>query len=99
MAFAGLSEGWRGPDGKIERTFAIVTTAANPDITDLHDRMPVIVESADWPAWPGEDAGEPAELLHPSPEGTLAFVAGRPPHGRSEEDDPELLKPVEAFGA
>ena len=42
MAFAGLWEGWRGPQGQIERTFAIITARANEDVAALHDRMPVI---------------------------------------------------------
>jgi putative SOS response-associated peptidase YedK len=38
--FAGLWEGWRGPDGALERAFAIVTTYASRAAADLHDRMP-----------------------------------------------------------
>jgi putative SOS response-associated peptidase YedK len=41
MAFAGLREGWRSPDGEVVRTFAIITTAANAEMAALHDRMPV----------------------------------------------------------
>ena len=66
MVFAGIWEGWRGPDGTIIRSFAIVTTAANPTLRPLHERMPVILEEPDWPRWLGEDAGDPAPLLRPS---------------------------------
>jgi putative SOS response-associated peptidase YedK len=71
LAFAGLWEGWRGPDGEAVRSFAIVTTDANADMRPIHDRMPVILEPADWPVWLGEAAGDPAALLRPSPDGTL----------------------------
>ena len=51
LAFAGLWEGWRSPDGETLRTFAIITTSANADMAVLHDRMPVILEPPDWPVW------------------------------------------------
>lgn len=41
-AFAGLWEGYRWPDGTVTRSFYIVTTAANAEMAELHDRMPVI---------------------------------------------------------
>ena len=51
MAFAGLWEGRRPPNGEVLRTFAIITTAANATMRQLHDRMPVILEHDDWPVW------------------------------------------------
>ena len=71
MAFAGLWEGWRGPDGEILRTFAILTTDANATMAALHERMPVILEPSDWPAWLGETAGDPTTLLRPAAEDVL----------------------------
>jgi DDE family transposase/SOS response associated peptidase (SRAP) len=62
MAFARLWESRRGPDAQSERSFAIITTDANPDVADLHDRMPVIVESADWRVWLGEVESDPAVI-------------------------------------
>ncbi len=44
MAFAGLWEGFRWPNGTVTRTFAIITTDANKVVAELHDRMPVILE-------------------------------------------------------
>jgi putative SOS response-associated peptidase YedK len=71
MAFAGLWEGWKAPDGEMWRTFVIVTTDANAEMAVLHDRMPVVLEPADWPLWPGETEGDPTTLLHPAPDHTL----------------------------
>ncbi len=39
MAFAGLWEGFRWPDGIVTRSFAIITADASPDVAELHDRM------------------------------------------------------------
>ncbi len=66
MAFAGLWEGWRGPDGTVIRSFTIVTTSANEALRPLHERMPVIVEEPDWPLWLGETEGDARGLIHPS---------------------------------
>ena len=73
MAFAGVWEACRWPEGEITRTFAILTTAANADIAALHERSPVILEPADWPVWLGETDGDTAALLHSPPHGTLRF--------------------------
>ena len=54
MAFAGLWEVWKCPDGEILRTFTILTTDANATMAALHQRMPVVLEPADWPVWLGE---------------------------------------------
>jgi putative SOS response-associated peptidase YedK len=78
MALAGLWEGWRNPVGEIIRTFTIVTTDANRTLADLHDRMPVIIESASWPVWLGEADGDLATLLRPAPDGIVkAWPVGK----------------------
>ena len=59
MALAGVWENWRSPAGERVRSFAIVTTAANPLLAPVHDRMPVILAPQDWPAWLGEAPGRP----------------------------------------
>jgi len=71
MAFAGLWEGWRAPDGEVLRTYTIITTAANTTMAELHDRMPVILEAADWPTWLGQDGGDIAALMRPAGDDVL----------------------------
>ena len=73
LAFAGLWESWRDAAGDVLRTFTIATTAAGPDVAQLHDRMPIILEPADWPVWLGEQAGDYVALLRPAPPGTLRW--------------------------
>jgi putative SOS response-associated peptidase YedK len=50
----------------VVRTFAILTCAANDTMQQLHERMPVILEQADWPSWLGEVEADPASLLRPA---------------------------------
>jgi putative SOS response-associated peptidase YedK len=71
LAFAGVWEGWRTPDGETMRTFAILTTSANGTMRQLHERMPVILEAADWAAWLGEVEGDIPALMRPAADDVL----------------------------
>jgi putative SOS response-associated peptidase YedK len=73
MALAGLWEGWRGAEGEVLRTFTILTTDANEQLRPLHERMPVVLEQADWPVWLGEHEADYAALMQPSAAGFRAW--------------------------
>lgn len=51
FAFAGLWSVWHGQSDEFLRTCTILTTAANPAIAALHDRMPVILDPANEREW------------------------------------------------
>lgn len=70
MALGGIWESRRAPDGENVRTFAITTTLPNAEIVPLHNRMPFVIDRADWPASLGEEEADPVELLRPAPDGT-----------------------------
>jgi putative SOS response-associated peptidase YedK len=93
MAFAGLWEGWRGPDGTVIRSFTIVTTSANATLRPLHERMPVVLEPADWPLWLGETQGDAGALLRPS---AVEFRTWRVSTAVNNvrNDTPALLQPA-----
>jgi putative SOS response-associated peptidase YedK len=74
MGFAGLWELWTDPKTGAEITScAIITCAPNPLIAELHDRMPVILDPADYDAWLDPTCGG-QELLQPCPEEWLEAV-------------------------
>lgn len=93
MVFAGLWEGWRGSDGSVMRSFTIVTTEANPLLRPIHERMPVILEPADWPAWLGEIEDDPARLLRPSAAELRVWRIGTAVNN-VRNDSASLLEPV-----
>jgi putative SOS response-associated peptidase YedK len=92
LALAGIWEGWRDPAGEVLRSFAIITTSANADMAWLHERMPVVVEKADWPLWLGESQGDYAALMRPSDVGVLRLWKVRRLVNSVRNNGPQLLE-------
>jgi putative SOS response-associated peptidase YedK len=96
MALAGLWEAWRSPAGERVRSFAIVTTAPNALLAELHDRMPVILPPEDWPVWLGEQEADPKHLKsllasYPAEDMVIWRVDKRV--GDPRNKDPLLIEP------
>ncbi|PKB71239.1 MAG: hypothetical protein BZY87_06375 [SAR202 cluster bacterium Io17-Chloro-G6] len=51
LAFAGLWETWKSPEGPVIKSCTIITTAANSLIQPLHHRMPVILSEETQALW------------------------------------------------
>jgi putative SOS response-associated peptidase YedK len=51
FAFAGLWEVWHDAEGKEWKTYTIITTEPNKEMSGLHDRMPVILHPEDELPW------------------------------------------------
>lgn len=69
LLFAGLWESWR-PKGTTEaplETYTILTTTPNELMTQLHDRMPVIIAPEDQARWLEGSHYEAQPLLKPYP--------------------------------
>jgi len=104
ITFAGLYEIWwdksrsRDPDPEtLIRTCTIVTTEAGPDMVEVHNRMPVILERSQWDAWLDPDQHDPdqlCKLLGPSPAGTLLKYPISTEVNNPRNDGPQLLEPV-----
>lgn len=63
FAFAGLWEQWRAHDGPPVETCTILTTEPSELLRPIHDRMPVILDPADWELWLDPAVREPDRLL------------------------------------
>lgn len=95
LAFAGIWQDWaRGEEAYT--TCAIVTTAANPRMAELHDRMPVILAETDWPLWLGEDGKGAAALMVAAPEDALAWHRVDPRVNSNRAEGQELITPLAA---
>jgi putative SOS response-associated peptidase YedK len=96
LALGGIWEGWRSADGEVIRSFAIITTAASAEMRALHERMPLLLEPADWPLWLGETTGDAATLLQPAAEGRLRLWPVSSRVNSPKNNDPDLLAPIAA---
>lgn len=70
FAFGGLFDIWKGE----LLTYSIVTTTPNKEMSEIHDRMPVILHPDDWDAWlsPSLQTRDDIEpLLRPYEDGKL----------------------------
>ena len=98
MAFAGLWERWRVPEGAALRgslaehrpgeaveTFTLLTTEANAAMRALHHRMPVMLPAEAFAPWL---AGEEVRLA-PAPEDRLAMHRVSVRVNNPRNDDPE----------
>lgn len=63
LSFAGLWERWKDREsGQDLESCSIIVTSANELLRPIHDRMPVILDSADFPLWLGEEEAGPGHL-------------------------------------
>jgi putative SOS response-associated peptidase YedK len=98
LALAGLWAPWRDPrTGDWLLSCAVVTTAANRTVAQLHDRMPVILSREQWSAWLDPDvtdAGLLRTMLRPAADGTLETVAVSSRVNNVNNEGPDLVQPV-----
>ena len=94
LAFAALWDRWTSPEGEPLLTVAVVTTAANPDVAPLHDRMPALLGRSAWAGWleAGDVEGALA-LLRPAPAGSLVARPANRSVNNVANDGPGLLTP------
>lgn len=68
FAFAGIWEVWHDHEGGELHTYSIITTEPNAEMTEIHNRMPVILHQEDEDAWldaPADDQAAIEQFLHP----------------------------------
>ena len=94
MALAGLWESWQSPAGERIRSCAILTTAANEFISQVHHRMPVILSAETEPLWLDPLTENPATLeplLIPAPPDSLDAYEVSPAVNQVRNDGPGCI--------
>jgi putative SOS response-associated peptidase YedK len=94
LAFAGLWETWTGPNGEEMETAAIVTTAANQEMGQIHHRAPVIVPLEQFDFWldcDKVDAETAAALITPAPDNSMDMYEVSLAVNRVANDSPDLV--------
>ena len=93
---AGLASQWRRPDGTWLETFTILTTGPNDLMSDIHDRMPVILPKSAALRWlsPQESPEKLIrELCIPFDSAQMEAYEVGPGVGNVRNDDPSLISP------
>ena len=96
FAFAGLWERWeKASDGVPIESCTIVTTDANELLRPIHERMPVILDPADYAKWldPVTPRGMAEALLKPYPAEAMVFYANSTRVNSVRYDDLECIAP------
>ena len=97
LALAGIWETWQAADGSELESCAILVTTANSSVAPVHDRMPVIVDQADFSAWLDRHQQHPDELsrfLMPAPPGLLETYPVDVRVNNPGNDGKELIDPL-----
>lgn len=96
LALAGLRATW-GEGEKLLQTCAVITTAANSVMGEIHDRMPVILAEDAWDGWlddQEDDQGWLRSLLVAADDELLEMVAVSRAVNNVRNDGPALIEQV-----
>jgi len=96
FGIAGIWERWTDSSGARLESCALLTTAANARIADLHDRMPAILAPDQYTLWldPAQEPAALAALLAPLASDSLALRPVSTRVNRIENDDASLVEAV-----
>jgi putative SOS response-associated peptidase YedK len=98
LHLAGLYESWQPgeADGPRERTFTVLTTAANDVVAEVHDRMPVVLRTEQLDRWLDDERAGPdlVDWLAPTPHDALVGREVSPRVSAVKNDDPTCLEPA-----
>ncbi len=103
FALAGLWDEWHNPEGEILRTFTIITINPVAAVASIHDRMPLILRREQEKYWMNgfnsQDKNEAGLFLSRiEPMDALQAYAVSSRVNSPQNDDPELIEPLEEQG-
>ncbi|NBN90337.1 MAG: SOS response-associated peptidase [Actinobacteria bacterium] len=93
LAVAGLWDVGDETSGGLPRA-CVITVAANPSLSEIHDRMPAILTGDSLEAWLEGDAIEAVTALRPLEEGILGAVEVSTKVNSVRNNDPTNVDPV-----
>ncbi len=97
LTLAGIFERWKDAEGNVLTTCAVITTSAQDDVGDLHDRAPMVVPADATEQWLDRTEQESEalqRLLVPALPGTFKAHPVDVAVGNVRNNYPELLNPV-----
>ncbi|MGO4699540.1 SOS response-associated peptidase [Paenibacillus sp. 2TAB26] len=91
-AFAGLYDTWRDSNGEPISTCTIITTTPNQLVSDVHDRMPVIL--TDIHGWLNPEMEDVSQFLKPFPADEMMKYPVSRDVGNVKNSDESLIKEI-----
>ena len=91
MVLAGIWQNW-GPDAAA--TCAIVTTGSGAHMSQIHHRVPVVLEPDAWGKWLGEEGKGAAVLMQAPGEAVLTYHRVDPEVNSNRASGPDLIAPI-----
>lgn len=93
FAFAGVWNAWKNEDGQVINTYSIMTTEPNKEMSDIHNRMPVILHPEDEAAWldPTNTQTTIDDLLRPYEDNGLELFQVSTDVNNARTNNPHLL--------
>jgi putative SOS response-associated peptidase YedK len=100
LAVAGLWTAWKDPadaDGRFLHSVTVITTAANPAVLPVHDRMPALLTADRWAAWldpSNADVGALTEMLDGGPPELLTVQPVSTDVNNVRNNRRDLIEPI-----
>jgi putative SOS response-associated peptidase YedK len=96
FAVAGLWETWVNPEGRSFETCALLTTTANAGVRPVHERMPVLIDDADFERWldPAAPAADLLALLRPAADDALTATPVQRFINNARNEGPRCVEPL-----
>lgn len=93
VVFAGIWQQWDKGDAPLT-TCAIVTTQANAPMSNIHHRMPVILEPDQYGLWLGKQGKGAARLMTAAPDDILSYSRVDKKVNSNRASGPDLIEPI-----
>lgn len=96
FSFAGVWEEFENQKGEIEHTFSIITVPANPPVSSILERMPVILSRDAHACWldAGSSEQQLMDVLKAYPEKSITYYTVSPRIHDTNLDVPSLMQPA-----
>jgi putative SOS response-associated peptidase YedK len=94
MTIAAIQDGWVNPEGELIRSCAMVIGEPNKFVSEVHDRMPVILEPKDFEQWERGNVKDAAALMRPAAEDVLQKwpVSQQVNSSKADKEDATLIE-------
>jgi len=94
FAVASLWSSWRDGEGNELTTCVALTTEANDRVSQVHNRMPVLLTKDGVAQWLSDDVVAPLHLANGIPDEAVEYLAVSTDVNNTRNHGPQLLEPI-----